>query len=190
QQAVPVLTAGPRPVGGVQQQVGVARVSAPDREPQVVADQRTNPPALEFELHLPLARTVMLMLTRHAEEMALVVVQKLAVRSRPQQTIAMAAIRRPHNHAAGHNRVDALGLRQQPFGRHAVLGFGECFGLHGEAGGEHLRQDHQIGTLSLVEQIFEVRVVGFAVVPDQGGLYQGDVQVRQIAQIAHNFSAA
>ncbi|MOA42597.1 hypothetical protein D3C78_1646610 [compost metagenome] len=59
-------------------------VAAPHRETQVVANQRSYPPAFDLELHLALARRVMLMLTGHTEQVALVVKQNLAIWPRPQ----------------------------------------------------------------------------------------------------------
>ncbi|MNH33598.1 hypothetical protein D3C79_941270 [compost metagenome] len=132
----------------------------------------------------------MLVLTGHAEQVALVVVQDLAVRARPQQAVAVAAIGGLDDHATGNHCVDALGLSLEPFVGRAVLGLGQAFRFHRKTSGEHLGEDHQVGIFSLVEQHLEMRVIGLAVVPGQGRLHQGDFQVGQCTQIAHSFSAA
>jgi len=46
------------------------------------------------------------------------------------------------------------------------------------------------GAAGLLQQPLEMLEVGLAVVPGQGGLDQGDIQVRQCRQITHSFSAA
>ncbi|MCY1445327.1 hypothetical protein D9M71_618370 [compost metagenome] len=178
------------PVGGVQQQVGVLSVAAPHREAQVVADQRANSPALELELHLALARGVVLVLAGHAEQVTLVVVQDFAIRPRPQQAVAVAAIGGLDNHTTGNHRVVLLRLGLQPLVGRAVLRLAQGFRLHRKTGGEHFRQDYQVHLAYLLQQHLEVRKVGLAVVPGQGGLHQGDFQVRQCTQIAHSRSAA
>ncbi|MNP29308.1 hypothetical protein D3C76_1223270 [compost metagenome] len=185
-----MLAARCRPVGGVQQQVGVLGVAAPHREAQVVADQRANPPAFPLQQHLMLARRVVLVLTGHAEQVALVVVQDFAVRARPQQAVAVAAVGGADDHAAGDHRVQARRLLAQPGVGGALLRLAEALRIHGEAGGEHLRQDHQVRTARLLQQSGEARAVGLGVMPGQGGLHQGELEVRQLAQIAHSFSAA
>ncbi|MNO65524.1 hypothetical protein D3C76_562840 [compost metagenome] len=132
----------------------------------------------------------MFVLTGHAEQVALVVVQNLAVRPRPQQAVAVAAIGGLDDHTAGNHRVVLLGLCLQPFVGRTVLRLAQAFRLHRKTGGKHFRQDHQVDLAHLLQQHLEVRVVGLAVVPGQGGLHQGDFQVRQCTQIAHSRSAA
>ncbi len=188
QQAVPRVAPRRRPAGDVQQQVGVVRVAAPHREAQVVADQRAHVPALELEQHARIARGVVLVLAGHAEQVALVVVRTAAVRARPVQAVAVAAVGRLSNHAADHHRVQASGLLQQPGAARAVLGFGQRGGVHGEAGAEHLRQDHQVGALGLIQQLGEVGMVGGRVLPDRGGLHQGQLEVGQGGQVTHGKS--
>ncbi len=70
------------------------------------------------------------------------------------------------------------------------FGLGLLGRSHAETRGEHLREDHQVGTGGALQQGGEMLAVGLGVVPGQGGLDQGDVQVRQNRQIAHSFSAA
>ncbi len=96
-------------------------IAAPHREAQVVADQRTDPPALEFELHLALARGVVIVLTRHAEQMALVIMPDLAIRTRPQQAVAVATVSGMHDHAAGDHRIELFRLVAQPVGGRALF---------------------------------------------------------------------
>ncbi|MCY1180304.1 hypothetical protein D9M73_207360 [compost metagenome] len=102
----------------------------------------------------------------------------------------MAAVGGLDDEAAGDHRSPAPGLLTQPGMGRALLGLGESRRIHGKAGGEHLRQDDQVRPLRLLQQGFEVRVVGGAVVPGQGGLHQGQLEVGQGGQIAHSFSAA
>ena len=185
-----MLAARSRPVGGVQQQVGVLGIAAPHREAQVVTDQWANSPALELELDLALARGVVLVLTGHAEQVALVVMQDFAVRPRPQQAVAVAAVSGLDDHATGNHRVAFLRLGLQPLVGRAVLRLAQAFRLHRKTSGEHFRQNYQVHLAHLLQQHLEVRIVGLAVVPGQGGLHQGDFQVRQCAQIAHSRSAA
>ena len=130
------------------------------------------------------------MLTGHAEQVALVVMQDLAIGPCPKQPVAVAAICGLDDHAAGDHRIELLGLGLEPLVGRPILGLGEAFGLHGETGGEHLGKDHQIRFTDLGQQLFEMRIVGLAVVPGQGCLHQGDFQIGQFTQIAHSFSAA
>ncbi|MNH36375.1 hypothetical protein D3C79_971590 [compost metagenome] len=116
--------------------------------------------------------------------------QDLAIRPGPQQAVAVAAIGGLDDHAAGNHRVVLLRLGLQPFVGRAVFRLAQAFRLHGKTGSEHFRQDHQVHFAHLLQQHFEVRIVGLTVVPGQGGLHQGDFQVRQLTQIAHSFSAA
>ncbi|MNV72282.1 hypothetical protein D3C71_1653590 [compost metagenome] len=102
----------------------------------------------------------------------------------------MAAVGGLDDHAAGDHGVELLRLGLQPFVGRTVLRFGQFFRLHGKTGGEHLRQDHQVCADGLLQQHLEAGIVGLAVMPGQGGLHQGDFQVRQFTQIAHSFSAA
>ncbi len=132
----------------------------------------------------------MLVFAGHAEQMALVVVQHLAVRTRPEQAVAMAAVGELDDQAAGDHRAKAPGLLQQPGMGRPQFGLGLLGRSHAETRGEHLREDHQVGTGGALQQGGEMLAVGLGVVPDQGGLDQGDVQVRQNRQIAHSFSAA
>ncbi|MNN25568.1 hypothetical protein D3C81_1390460 [compost metagenome] len=137
-----------------------------------------------------LARRVVLVLTSHAEQVALVVVQHLAIRARPEQAVAVAAVSSTDDHAAADNRVQARRLFAQPGVGGALLRLAETFRVHGEAGSEHFRQDHQISATRLLQQRGETRPIGLGVMPGQGGLHQGELEVRQLAQIAHSFSAA
>jgi len=50
-------------------------------------------------------------------------------------------------------------------------------GFHGKSGGEHFWQHDQVGARGLLQQQLEMLQVGLAVMPGQGGLYQGDIQV-------------
>ena len=112
------------------------------------------------------------MLASHAEQMALVVVQHFAIRTRPQQAVAVAAIRGEHNHAARHHGIQPFGLFAQPVGRRATLGLSQGAGFHTEAGGEHFRQHHQVGAASLLQQFVKMIEVGLTVMPGQRGLHQ------------------
>ena len=114
QQAVPVQATRTGPVRGVQQQVSVVGITAPHRESQVVANQWTNTPAFDFKLNLTLARGEVFVLTRHAEQMTLIVVQHFTIRARPQQTITVAAISGLDDDASGHDSIKLFGLRNQP----------------------------------------------------------------------------
>src|SRR5690606_1437305 len=110
QQAAPGIAPGRRPVGGVEQQVGALRVATPYREAQVVADQRAHPPALELEQRLLVACGEMLVLAGHAEQVTLVVVTHLTVRLRPEQAVAIAAIRGLDDQRAGDHCLQSRGL--------------------------------------------------------------------------------
>ena len=147
-------------------------VAAPHREAQVIANQRANTPALDLKLDLTLTRSEMLMLTGHSEQVAFVIMQHFAIRTRPQQAVTVAAIRREHNHAARHHGIEPLCLLAQPLGGRAAFGLSKGTGLHAEAGGEHLRQDHQVSANSLLEQLVEMIEVGLTVMPGQRGLHQ------------------
>ncbi|MNN90188.1 hypothetical protein D3C81_2080950 [compost metagenome] len=102
----------------------------------------------------------------------------------------MAAVGGLDDHAAGDHGIELLGLALEPLVGRSVLGLGQAFGVHGKAGGEHLREDDQVSAAGLLQQGFEMLIVGQAVLPDQAGLHQRDVQVGQATQIAHSFSAA
>ena len=119
-----VATCG-RPVGGIQQQIRAAGIAAPHRETQVVADQRTHPPALHFQHHLLLAGTVVLVLTGHAEQVTLVIVRQRTVRARPEQAVAVAAISGLDDQAAADHRAQVLSLLAQPLAGRAILGLGQ-----------------------------------------------------------------
>ena len=94
QQRLPGDAAARRPVGDVEQQVVVAAIAAPDREAQVVADERADAPALDLDDEPPVARGVVLLLARHAEQVALVVVREAAVGRGPEQPVVVLAVRR------------------------------------------------------------------------------------------------
>ncbi|MNN52092.1 hypothetical protein D3C81_1667690 [compost metagenome] len=130
------------------------------------------------------------MLTGHAEQVTLVVMQHLAIRACPQQAIAMTAVGGLDDHATGDHRIKPQSLSPQPFAGRPVFRFGEGFRLHGKTGGEHLRQNDQVGAASLLQQRLEMLEVGLAVVPGQGSLDQRNGQLRQCTQITHSFSAA
>ncbi|MCY1181942.1 hypothetical protein D9M73_224770 [compost metagenome] len=102
----------------------------------------------------------------------------------------MAAISGLHDHATGDHRIELGRLSPQPFAGGTVFRLGQGLGLHGETGGEHLRQNDQVSAAGLLQQLLEMLQVGLAVVPGQGGLDQRNGQVRQCTQITHNFSAA
>ncbi|MNZ84028.1 hypothetical protein D3C78_1027730 [compost metagenome] len=102
----------------------------------------------------------------------------------------MTAIGGLNDHATGDHRIKLCCLSPQPFAGGAVFRFGEGLGLHGEPGGEHLRQNDQVGAASLLQQRLEMLEVGLAVVPGQGRLDQRNGQLGQCTQITHSFSAA
>ena len=56
----------------------------------------------------------MLMLTRHAEQMALIVVQHFTIGAGPQQAITMAAISRLYDDASSHDRIKPFRLLDHP----------------------------------------------------------------------------
>ncbi|MNC50981.1 hypothetical protein D3C75_1002550 [compost metagenome] len=116
--------------------------------------------------------------------------QHLAIRACPQQAIAMTAVGGLDDHATGDHRIKPQSLSPQPFAGRPVFRFGEGFRLHGKTGGEHLRQNDQVGAASLLQQRLEMLKVGLAVVPGQGRLDQRNGQFRQCTQITHSFSAA
>ncbi len=183
QQAVPVLAAGGRPVGGVEQQIGATRVAAPDREAQVIADQRADTPALELEHDLLVSGLEMLVLAGHAEQVALVVMRQRTIRTRPEQAIAIAAVVGLDDQAAADHRIETLRLLAQPCAAGTILRFGQRCRLHREAGGEHLRQDHQIGAARLLQQGLKVLAVGGRIVPGQGGLDQRQFEIGFVGHI-------
>ncbi len=132
----------------------------------------------------------MLVLTGHAEQVALVVMQHLTIGTRPEQAVAMAAVGGLDDHAAGDDRIQPRRLAAQPGIGRALFRLGQGRRVHGKTGGEHLRQDDQIGTAGLVEQPGETLAVGIGILPDQGGLDQGQFEIGQVVQIAHSRSAA
>ncbi len=132
----------------------------------------------------------MLVLAGHAEQVALVVMQDFAVRSGPEQAVAVAAVGRLDDHAGSDHGIQPHGLFTHPTVGRALLRLGQLRRVHGKAGGEHLRQDDQIGAARLLQQLGEMRAVGRGILPDQAGLDQGQFEVGQHGQIAHSLSAA
>ena len=96
------------------------------REAQVVADQRTHPPAVHLEQGLLQAWRVVLVLTGHAEQVALVVMQHLTIGTRPEQAVAMAAVGGLDDHAAGDDRIQPRRLAAQPGIGRALFRLGQA----------------------------------------------------------------
>ena len=69
----------------------------------------------------------MVMFTGHAEQVALVVMQHLAIRPRPQQAVAVAAIGGLDDHTAGNHGLILCRLGLEPTMGGAVFRLGEGF---------------------------------------------------------------
>lgn len=79
-QSPPMRRAFFRPVGDKNRQVvRHANITCPNREAQIVADKRTNLPALQFNGEMGIACTVYFILARHTKKMAFVVFEKLPI---------------------------------------------------------------------------------------------------------------
>ncbi|MNE51302.1 hypothetical protein D3C80_1459250 [compost metagenome] len=121
----------------------------------------------------------MLVLAGHAEQVALVIMRQAAIRSRPEQAVAVAAVGRLDDQAAGHHRVDTPGLLAHPDAGRAVFRLGQGRRFHAEAGAEHLRQHHQVDAAGLFQQGCEVRAIGRRILPGQFALDQRQFEVGQ-----------
>ena len=130
----------------------------------------------------------MLVLADHAKQMTLVVMRQRTIWARPEQAIAVTAVRRLNDQAAADHCINTLRLLTQPVGGRAILGLGQCGRLHGKTGAEHLRQDHQIGTARLLQQCLEVLAVGGRIMPGQAGLDQRQFEIGFIAHRSTSFA--
>ncbi len=113
QQRLPVQGARCRPVGNIQRQVVIVAVTRPHREAQVVADQRQNTPAAPFEHHARVTGFIVMMLIRHAEQVAFIVKMNVPFRLDQQE-----AVHRPafglQGGAAGDQRISLLRFSMHP----------------------------------------------------------------------------
>ena len=185
QQGLPGVVARRRPVGDVQRQVVVQRLGPLDvvavarehREPQVVADQRTDPPTLPFHDQPVTAGRVALVFVGVTEQVALVIVRHTAIGSDEQQAV-VHAVAVADLHAAGDGGAQLRRLRTHPRESLAFHRLGGVQRLVGEAAGEGLRQQHQVGgVMQRRQQAAVVLAVGGRVVPHRGALDQRDAQV-------------
>ena len=92
QQRLPVQRARCWPVGDIQRQVIIVAVARPHREAQVVADQRQNAPAAPLEYHALVTRFIVMMLIRHAEQVAFIVKMHFPFRLNQQKTVHWPAL--------------------------------------------------------------------------------------------------
>ena len=119
QQRLPVQGARCRPVGNIQRQVVIVAVARPHREAQVVADQRQNTPAAPLEHHALVTRFIVMMLIRHAEQVAFIVKMHFPFRLHQQEAVHRPAIRLQGG-APGDQRVGLLRFGMHP-GHHLIL---------------------------------------------------------------------
>ena len=108
----------------------------------------------------------MMMLIRHAEQMAFVVKVQRAVRLDQQETVYGAAIGLQRR-ASGYQGIGLLSLGVHP-GDHVVLRQRLFCRFHGEAGREHFWQNNHIAPGNLFELAIKMAQVGRAIHPHQG----------------------
>jgi hypothetical protein len=190
QQRLPRGATPRRPVGHIEQHVVVAAVAAPYGEAQVVADERTDTPPLEFNDQATIASRVVLLLVRHAKQVPLVVMHEAAVGCREQQAVEM--LRAVANDQAARDRAaDRRRFFTQPPDRRSIHCFGEPLRLHGETRPEHLRQHDEVRVANeAAEMRSEPASVLFRVLPGQVSLDHRDAQVRMAHSSLNRAAAA
>ena len=174
---VPRETAHVGPVGHEDDGVIVVAVAQPNGEAQVVANRQQETYAAPFHDDAPVARDEALSLAAVAEEVSLVVVLEGPVRPDEEESVcASAGIgRNLQRDAAGDGGAEFRCLALHP----GETGAG--FLLHGrsleggEAGGEHFREDVQVGLRGGGEQTVEVAEVAFRVTPEDILLDEADL---------------
>src|SRR5690606_4538706 len=155
----------------------VVTVAAEDRETQVVADQRADPPALPFDGQAVAPGGVAFVFVGVAEQVALVVVLDAAVGGDPEHAVedlvAFADL-----HASGDGGIGGGGVFAHPGQGGAIHGFGIFDGVVGEAAGEGFRKDDEVGDAAQGrDEVAVVFAVAGGIVPAGLSLDQGNAQI-------------
>src|SRR5690554_964728 len=151
QQYPPGVSSWLRPVGDAQDGVILKMLfwagilAQPHGKAQVIANREQNAKVFESDNDTVVPHGIALMLTGHAKQVALVIMNKRTVRSCPDQTVDVLA-RLDNRHAAGDDTVALASLLKEP-GHGATLhhGFGHFSRIHGKTGRKHLGQNDKIG---------------------------------------------
>lgn len=126
---------------------------------------RQNTPAAPLDNLTAVACQIVMVLVRHAEQMALIIMVNLAFRLHQQEAVNRSFLRL-NRRAAAHHRPGSPGFLTQP--RHdACLRQRAFCRFHGKAGGEHFRQDDQIPAVQIGQQRIEESQVSLAIHPRQ-----------------------
>ena len=92
QQRIPYGDARRRPVGRIDYHVIVAAIAGEYGEPEIIAYLEQYPYAAPLDNHTPAARRIMVRLTAHGEEMALVVILRTAVGANEIHAVEISAL--------------------------------------------------------------------------------------------------
>ena len=177
------------PIGHIEQQVIAFYIAAPNREPQIVADERADFPTLPCCHQLTLTGGVGLMLGCEREQMSLVVAFVATIWAHPHQPVEVVATFLG-DEAARYNSIHLASLFGKPTHRLARHGFCQLFGIHAKACGEHLWQHYHV---RLSRQWGELGrklcQICLDVFPFEGGLDRGDAQLFSHFTVFGNYLA-
>ncbi len=120
QQRLPVQGARRRPVGHIQRQIIVVKVTRPYRKAQVVTDQRQDPPSAPFKDHALVSGLIVMVFIGHTEQVTFIIMMDRAVRLDQQEAVNGPALSLQRR-AAGDQR---LGLRRPGMHPRYHLGLG------------------------------------------------------------------
>ena len=145
QQRIPYGDARCRPVGRIDYQVIVAAIAGEYGEPEIIAYLEQYPYAAPLDNHTPAARRIMVRLTAHGEEMALVVILRTAVGANEIHAVEISALF-GHGHTPRNGGIVTHGHTPHPCHRlrpvtHAC---GRLRRIGTKPRGEHLGQHHKV----------------------------------------------
>src|SRR5699024_2377643 len=119
------------------------RIAQPNREAQVVTDNRTYFPAIQFNKKLLFSGGVYAVFFSTTKEVPLVIVLEASVRPHPDNAVEVLSVF-VYRKTSGYYTAELLSLLQHPLHRWPVHFLCKCFWIHGKACAEHLWQNDQI----------------------------------------------
>ena len=131
-------------------------------------------PAFVFRDHAPVSAGVFLVLAAVSEEVAFVVMYRRTVGTDEIEPVEVAAVLF-YGYAAGQRGSFLPGRPSHPCQSRPSVRFGGFARAGAEPGREHFRQYDEVGFSDRKDFPFETVAVGGRIVPDEIGLYQGDV---------------
>ena len=179
QQGLPGKGAPLGPVGDVDDQIVfrqsiLAGLAAPDGEPEVIADQQQDPPAFDGGDEAFVSGGIMFIFPGIGKPVPFVIIAVLTVGQHPDQPVKIFPFLFNDN-TARENDLFPGGDGAHPGYRRTLHRFGEEFGAHAEAGGEHFGEDDQFGMYGdPVNLFFQPPEVGGFIFPLKIWLDSGD----------------